>query len=58
MGLPVSGFPNMNAISQENELGKPYLRTKDFLLNGIPSSVFATLLITTVGYGIMSLIGF
>ncbi|KAG1171775.1 hypothetical protein G6F70_003828 [Rhizopus microsporus] len=58
MGLPVSGFPNMNAISQENELGMPYLRTKDFLLNGIPSSVFATLLITTVGYGIMSLIGF
>lgn len=58
MGLPVSGFPNMNAISQENELGKPYLSTKDFLLNGIPSSVFATLLIATVGYGLMVLIGF
>ncbi|EIE75509.1 hypothetical protein G6F46_005372 [Rhizopus delemar] len=58
MGLPVSGFPNMNAISQENELGTPYLSTKDFLMNGIPSSIFATLLIATVGYGIMVLIGF
>ncbi|KAI9268480.1 SPX domain-containing protein [Helicostylum pulchrum] len=58
MGLPVSGFPNMNAISQENELGKPYLTTKDFLLNGVPSSIFATLCITTVGYGLMVLIGF
>lgn len=48
----------MNAISQENELGKPYLTTKDFLLNGVPSSVFATLCITTVGYGLMVLIGF
>ncbi|KAG2207497.1 hypothetical protein INT47_004245 [Mucor saturninus] len=58
MGLPVSGFPNMNAISQEDELGKSYLTTKDFLLNGVPSSVFATLCITTIGYGLMVLIGF
>lgn len=58
MGLPVSGFPNMNAISQENELGKPYLTTKDFLINGVPSSVFATLCITTLGYGLMRVIGF
>lgn len=58
MGLPVSGFPNMNAISQETELGKPYLTTKDFLINGVPSSVFAMLCITTIGYGLMALIGF
>ncbi|KAI8375606.1 SPX domain-containing protein [Choanephora cucurbitarum] len=58
MGLPVSGFPNMNAISQENELGKPYLSTKDFLINGVPSSIFAMLCIATIGYGLMALIGF
>ncbi|KAG2227767.1 hypothetical protein INT45_002005 [Circinella minor] len=58
MGLPVSGFPNMNAISQENDLGQPYLTTKDFLINGVPSSVFAMLCVTTIGYGLMSLMGF
>ncbi|KAF7728372.1 low-affinity phosphate transporter [Apophysomyces ossiformis] len=57
MGLPVSGFPNMNAIAQENELGKPYLSTKDFLRNGIPSSIFATLCVTTIGYVLMVIIG-
>ncbi|KAF9550302.1 low-affinity phosphate transporter, partial [Lunasporangiospora selenospora] len=31
MGLPVSGFPNMNAIALEDEMGIPYLKTKDFL---------------------------
>ncbi|CAO3612470.1 unnamed protein product [Cunninghamella echinulata] len=58
MGLPVSGFPNMNAIAQENELGKPYLSTKDFLRNGIPSSIFATICTTTLGYLLMKMIGF
>ncbi|KAG0167080.1 low-affinity phosphate transporter [Apophysomyces sp. BC1034] len=57
MGLPVSGFPNMNAIAQENELGKPYLSTKDFLRNGVPSSVFAMLCVTTIGYFLMVMIG-
>ncbi|KAI9319000.1 Sodium:sulfate symporter transmembrane region-domain-containing protein [Dichotomocladium elegans] len=58
MALPVSGFPNMNAISQENELGKPYLRTKDFLRNGVPASLFCLLVVTTIGYGLMDLVGF
>ncbi|KAG0349135.1 low-affinity phosphate transporter, partial [Gamsiella multidivaricata] len=31
MGLPVSGFPNMNAIALEDEMGMPYLKTMDFL---------------------------
>lgn len=48
----------MNAISQENELGQPYLTTKDFLVNGVPSSVFAVLCVATIGYALMSLIGF
>ncbi|KAG2228175.1 hypothetical protein INT45_009222 [Circinella minor] len=58
MGLPVSGFPNMNAISQENELGKPYLKTTDFLRNGVPASFFCVICIATIGYGMMTLVGF
>ncbi|KAI8063821.1 SPX domain-containing protein [Gongronella butleri] len=58
MGLAVSGFPNMNAIAQENELGKPYLSSKDFIRNGIPSSIMATACVTTIGYLLMRLVGF
>ncbi|KAF9344604.1 low-affinity phosphate transporter, partial [Mortierella sp. AD094] len=31
MGLPVSGYPNMNAIMMEDEVGQRYLNTVDFL---------------------------
>ncbi|KAF9111713.1 low-affinity phosphate transporter [Mortierella sp. AM989] len=58
MGLPVSGFPNMNAIAMEDELGIPYLKTMDFLKSGVPLSVLATLCVVTIGYGIMSALGF
>jgi phosphate transporter len=42
MGLPVSGFPNMTAITQENKLGHRFIGASDFLKNGIPASVLAT----------------
>ncbi|KAG0004602.1 low-affinity phosphate transporter [Entomortierella chlamydospora] len=58
MGLPVSGFPNMNAIAMEDEMGKPFLRTIDFLKSGVPLSILATLCVVSVGYGIMSALGF
>lgn len=57
MGLPVSGFPNMTAISQENVIGEPYLKTKDFLKNGVPCSVLIMLCIATLGYLLMMLVG-
>ncbi|KAK4519040.1 4-aminobutyrate transaminase [Mucor velutinosus] len=57
MGLPVSGFPNMTAISQENIIGEPYLRTKDFLKNGVPCSMLIMLCIVTLGYILMMLVG-
>ncbi|ORZ39456.1 SPX domain-domain-containing protein [Catenaria anguillulae PL171] len=53
MGLPISGFPNMNAISQEDATGKPYLRTWDFVKVGVPASVGVWLAILTMGYGTM-----
>lgn len=58
MGLPVSGFPNMNAIAQEDEMGIPYLKTMDFVKSGVPLSVLATLCIATIGFGIMTALGF
>ncbi|KAJ2778717.1 low-affinity phosphate transporter [Coemansia javaensis] len=58
MGLPVSGFPNMNAIMLEDTLGSPYLTTADFFKAGIPASVIAYIIIVSIGYAIMSLLGF
>ncbi|KAJ2718197.1 low-affinity phosphate transporter [Coemansia sp. Benny D115] len=58
MGLPVSGFPNMNAIMLEDTLGNPYLTTMDFFKAGIPSSIVAYFVIITAGYLAMSMLGF
>ncbi|KAF9428787.1 low-affinity phosphate transporter [Podila epigama] len=57
MGLPVSGFPNMNAIMMEDEMGQQYLNTGDFLKVGVPSSVVACITIVTLGYALMSVLG-
>uniref|UniRef100_A0A1D1Z7W3 Putative transporter C3B8.04c n=1 Tax=Anthurium amnicola TaxID=1678845 RepID=A0A1D1Z7W3_9ARAE len=58
MGLPVSGFPNMNAIMMEDEMGVRYLSAMDFIKSGIPGSVLAMLCVVTIGYVLMSLVGF
>jgi phosphate transporter len=57
MGLPVSGFPNMTAITQENKLGQRFIGASDFLKNGIPASILATAVIVSVGYAIMQALG-
>lgn len=53
MGLPVSGFPNMNAIALEDQTGKPYLSTLDFLRVGVPCSVATYFLVISVGFVVM-----
>lgn len=53
MGLPVSGFPNMNAVALEDSKGINYLTTIDFFKVGLLSSLIAYGLIVTLGYGIM-----
>nr|BBC28486.1 low-affinity phosphate transporter [Eudorina sp. NIES-3984]BBC28497.1 low-affinity phosphate transporter [Eudorina sp. 2006-703-Eu-15] len=58
MGLPVSGFPNMNAVSLEDSTGNPIVNTQDFIFVGVPSSIFAYGIIVTLGYALMSLVGF
>jgi di/tricarboxylate transporter len=58
MGLPVSGFPNMNAVSLEDATGQTFVATNDFLVAGVPSSVLAYSVIVTLGYGLMKVVGF
>ncbi|GAA5961781.1 hypothetical protein JCM3765_004069 [Sporobolomyces pararoseus] len=57
MGLPVSGFPNLQAISLEDDVGQPYLTPADFFKNGVPASIIATTVVVTVGYSLMRLLG-
>ncbi|KAG1789299.1 SPX domain-containing protein [Suillus plorans] len=57
MGMPVSGFPNQTAAAQEDELGRLYLTNMDFLKNGVPASIVATLVVATVGFVLMIAIG-
>ncbi|CEP61148.1 Pho91p LALA0_S02e07800g [Lachancea lanzarotensis] len=58
MGLPTSGFPNVTAISMIDELGDRYLTVGNFVTRGVPASVWSYLIITTVGYGLMKLMGY
>lgn len=57
MGMPVSGFPNQTAAAQEDELGQLYLTNVDFLKNGVPASVIATLVVATIGFLLMKVVG-
>ncbi|RDB25702.1 putative transporter C3B8.04c [Hypsizygus marmoreus] len=57
MGMPVSGFPNQTAATQEDELGELYLTNIDFLKNGVPASIVATAVVATVGFLLMKVIG-
>ncbi|EWC47677.1 hypothetical protein DRE_03297 [Drechslerella stenobrocha 248] len=59
MGLPTSGFPNMTAIMMEdNQTGQRYLRVTHFISRGIPASIISLVVVVTVGYGFMRLVGF
>lgn len=58
MGLPVSGFPNMNAVALEDPTGSNYVDTSDFLKVGLLGSVMAYGIIISVGYGLMMAVGF
>lgn len=55
MGLPVSGFPNMTAVSVEDNLGNRLVTTVDFLRYAVPASVFSLIVIVTFAYGLILL---
>lgn len=48
----------MSAIMMEDPTGRPYLRTLDFIKTGVPASIFSTVVIILLGYGIMTAIGY
>jgi phosphate transporter len=58
MGLHVSSFPNMNAISLEGPTGHAWLSVADFLKVGLLSSVIALIIVVMLGYPLMSILGF
>eukprot|EP00834_Sanchytrium_tribonematis_P004634 NODE_239_length_11955_cov_0.931174.p10 type:complete len:127 gc:universal NODE_239_length_11955_cov_0.931174:7858-7478(-) len=59
MALPISGFPNMHAVSVEDpNTGMRYLSTKDFLRIGVPASIISMIVINTVGYALMNILKF
>ncbi|MCJ1338359.1 low-affinity phosphate transporter [Bachmanniomyces sp. S44760] len=58
MGLPTSGFPNMTAIMlEDSQTGQRYLRVSHFLSRGIPSSIMTFIVVITIGYGLMLIVG-
>lgn len=58
MGLPTSGFPNVTAISLVDDFGERYLTVSNFILAGVPSSIFAFFVVITVGFILMRILGF
>lgn len=58
MGMPISGFPNMSAVSQEDATGRNFINTMDFVKTGLISSVLVYLVTVLVGYAVMSFLGF
>ncbi|KAK9456847.1 SPX domain-containing protein [Dipodascopsis uninucleata] len=57
MGLPTSGFPNVTAICTTDDMGRPYLTVLMFITRGVPSSLLAYIVVITVGYGLMKVVG-
>lgn len=58
MGLPTSGFPNVTAISLTDDFGDRYLTVGNFISRGVPASIFAYVVVVTVGYVLIRFIGF
>ena len=53
MGLPVSGFPNMTAVSVEDNVGNRFLSTNDFIRYAVPASIFSWCVIVTLAYALI-----
>ncbi|AET37864.1 Pho91p Ecym_2111 [Eremothecium cymbalariae DBVPG len=58
MGLPTSGFPNVTAISMIDDFGDRYLNVNTFISRGVPASILTYTVIVTVGYFMMTILGF
>lgn len=54
MSLPMSSFPNINALLVDDDFTRVYLHSSDFLKHGTVISVTLFALISTVGYALCS----
>jgi anion transporter len=54
MGMPISGFPNMTAMSIDDALGRTFVDGGDFAKTGLLASALCTVVLLTAGYGIFS----
>eukprot|EP00401_Gymnodinium_catenatum_P075966 CAMPEP_0117491182 /NCGR_PEP_ID=MMETSP0784-20121206/17933_1 /TAXON_ID=39447 /ORGANISM="" /LENGTH=609 /DNA_ID=CAMNT_0005285961 /DNA_START=86 /DNA_END=1915 /DNA_ORIENTATION=- len=59
MGLPVSSFPNANAMAARKSAhsSEPFLLTSDFSKTGFPMAIIMLVLMQTLGYGLFMLLG-
>jgi len=48
MALPFSSFPNVIILSTNDDLDKPYLRVRDFVVSGLPMSIMAMITVATI----------
>lgn len=58
MPLPMSSFPNLNAISLEDANGVPYLKTLDFIMVGVPQTLIAFVFSNSITYGMSLAVGY
>lgn len=48
--LPMTSFPNVNSLMAVDDLGKPWLTVKNFLVAGIPTTITLSSLLISAGY--------
>eukprot|EP01116_Phalansterium_solitarium_P005291 TRINITY_DN1680_c0_g1_i4.p1 TRINITY_DN1680_c0_g1~~TRINITY_DN1680_c0_g1_i4.p1 ORF type:complete len:720 (-),score=201.48 TRINITY_DN1680_c0_g1_i4:270-2429(-) len=56
MSLPMTSFPNVNALMLENELQQPYVKVVDFIRYGGPFTLLLMVLLLSFGYMLLILI--
>jgi phosphate transporter len=44
-------------MMEDSQTGQRYLRVKHFISRGIPSSVLTFVVVVTIGYGLMLVVG-
>jgi anion transporter len=53
--FPMTSFPNMNSLLVDDDFGRPYLHTTDFVKHGTIISALLMLLLSTYGYSLIRL---
>ena len=56
MALPVSSFPNVNAVMLKDDLHQPFLNVYDVVRIGAPMTVITVVLIATLGMTLIKMV--